>query len=64
MEQKPVVHYIGEPLFIIEGQCAYARVQVLDHPRLGAGEVKTSRIMKEIEEGCFETLNTIYKKAV
>ena len=64
---KKVVHFLGEaqfvPVEIIETgeQCEVARVWALDHPRLGKGDVRTSRIVQKFDDGSFETLNTMYR---
>lgn len=58
---KAVVHYIRtEHDYINLGESAL--VEAVDHPRLGAEIVRTSRVIRvEPNTGVFETLNTIYK---
>lgn len=66
---KPVVHFLGQ----VEFQPAYnvdtgddtevAHVYAVDHPRLGKGVIRTSRIVKKFSDGSFETLNTVYRPA-
>lgn len=64
---KPTVHFKGEARFfqatVIETgkEIEMARVEAIDHPRLGAQVVRTSRIVQKFDDGSFETLNTIYK---
>ena len=64
MTTKPVVHFIGEPEFFhydfYEEPTTIAKVYALDHPRLGKGVIRTSRLVKSNTDGSFETLNTIY----
>jgi hypothetical protein len=60
---KRVVHYKRETLVYCEvGQSAFC--QVIDHPMLGNNEergVQTSTVIRLLEDGGFETLNTVYK---
>lgn len=59
-EDKPVVQYILNEDSLVElGLPAF--VDAVDHPRLGAGAVRTSRVIKVGQEGVFETYNTVYK---
>lgn len=63
--QKPVVHFIGKPLFetweLEAGPIEVAHVHGLDHPRIGKGPIRTSRVLRKFADGSFETLNTNYK---
>jgi hypothetical protein len=43
-----------------EGYVEYARVLGLDHPVLGADNIRTSIVLKKNDDGSFETLNTLY----
>lgn len=43
-----------------EGYVEYARVYGLDHPILGADDIRTSIVIKKQDDGSFETLNTLY----
>ena len=63
---KPVVHFIrGTESFYEAGpDMKMARVRALDHPIYGADIIRTSIIVKEHDDGSFETLNTIYKPLV
>lgn len=63
---KPVVHFIrGTESFYEAGpDMKMARVRALDHPIYGAEIIRTSLIVKEHDDGSFETLNTIYKPLV
>lgn len=38
----------------------YEGIYALDHPILGEGYVRTSVVLKEFQDGSFETLNTWY----
>jgi hypothetical protein len=65
---KPVTHFrevTFHPVHIVDtGEYSeVARVYVIDHPRLGQGLIRTSRIVQKFDDGSFETLNTIYKPA-
>ena len=46
-----------------EGYVEYARVSGLDHPILGADDIRTSIVVKKHDDGSFETLNTVYVPA-
>ena len=63
---KPVVHFIKgtESFYDAGADMKVARLRALDHPILGAQIVRTSVIVKEHDDGSFETLNTIYKPLV
>ena len=63
---KPVVHFIKgtESFYEAGADMKVARLRALDHPILGAQIVRTSVIVKEHDDGSFETLNTIYKPLV
>ena len=63
---KPVVHFIkGTEMFYEAGDdMKVARLRAVDHPIWGADIVRTSVIVKEHDDGGFETLNTIYKPLV
>ena len=63
---KPVVHFIkGTESFYEAGpDMKMARLRALDHPIYGAEIIRTSLIVKEHDDGSFETLNTIYKPLV
>ena len=58
---KAVVHYAprdSDYIHLSERAWVYA----IDHPRLGEGQVDTSRVVRiEPNTGVFETLNTVYK---
>lgn len=43
-----------------EGFVEYARIYGLDHPILGAGDLRTSIVLKKHDDGSFETMNTLY----
>jgi len=43
-----------------EGYVEYARVFGLDHPVLGADDIRTSIVLKKNDDGSFETMNTLY----
>lgn len=62
-EEKPVVRFSGEPEFFDyyggEGNLV-ARVTALDHPVWGHELVRTSLVVKQNDDGSFETLNTRY----
>lgn len=64
-QEKPVVHFVGEPLFetweLESGPIEVAHVYGLNHPRIGKGAIRTSRVLQKFDDGSFETLNTIYK---
>jgi hypothetical protein len=56
---KPIVHYIRGS----EANTGYDHtlsVFALDHPKLGAARIITSRIVDMREYGIFETLNSLY----
>ena len=55
MHRKTYSQYADE-----EGLIEYARVYGLDHPILGADDIRTSIVVKKHEDGSFETLNTVY----
>ena len=62
---KPIVHYVGEPTFdtgTYPGN-EIAHVWTLDHYKLGENLVRTSQVVNKFDDGCFETLNTMYKPA-
>lgn len=66
-EDKPIVHFVGEPRFIVApypkedgGEWTYARVYGLDHPILGRDSIRTSEVLKINDDGSFETRNTRY----
>ena len=63
---KPVVHFIKgtESFYEVGLDMKVARIRALDHPIYGAEIVRTSVIIKEYDDGSFETLNTIYKPLV
>ena len=58
--QKPIVYFAGKPTFILGRASVYA----LDHPTLGTCEVVTSRVVDNVSNTEFHTLNTIYKQVV
>jgi hypothetical protein len=61
---KPTVHFNGEAMFMQAYDSSYyASVFALDHPKLGRGWVRTSRIVSKSGDGSFETMNTIYVPA-
>ena len=44
-----------------EGCVEYAHVYGLDHPVLGADDIRTSIVLKKYDDGSFETMNTLYR---
>ena len=61
--QKPVVFFIGTPLFdttMFDGH-EVAHVRTINHPAWGSDKVRTSSIVKKNDDGSFETMNTLYK---
>jgi len=58
---KPKVTYAGVPEFYTVGEDEGCRIYVFDHPRLGNGWVRTSKVIKKNPDGSFETLNTLYE---
>lgn len=63
---KPIVHYTKSEFYQGEDDLGepymFARVYALDHPTLGEEDIRTSKIIKFIAEGEFETMNTMYVK--
>jgi hypothetical protein len=64
--EKPVVYYLGEPIFWNyndkSSQPVARFAHVLNHPKLGACEIyHTSIIIAKLDDGTIETYNTIYK---
>jgi len=62
---KPTVHFIAPADFFVhtydnDEEIELAYVYAIDHPKLGATNVRTSMILNLNEDGSFETLNTIY----
>lgn len=57
---KPIVRFLGEPLFEEYPQGTVAYVHAVDHPKLGFQSVRTSLIVHKNDDGSFETRNTIY----
>jgi hypothetical protein len=59
---RPIVRFAGEPKFFNwHGTAAIvASVLALDHPHLGCGMVRTSRVIRRNKDGSFVTLNTKY----
>lgn len=55
MHQKAYGRYANE-----DGEVEYARVSGLDHPILGADDIRTSIVVAKHDDGSFETLNTLY----
>lgn len=55
MHQKAYGQYANE-----YGEVEYARVSGLDHPILGADDIRTSIVVAKHDDGSFETLNTLY----
>lgn len=55
LHQKTYGQYADE-----EGYEEYARVYGLDHPILGADDIRTSIVLKKHDDGSFETMNTLY----
>lgn len=47
-----------------QGKVTLAWVYALNHPRLGRRTIRTSVVIKQHQNGDFETLNTIYKKVL
>ena len=64
---KPVVCFAGDPYFYFieteDGEVEVAKVYGLNHPKLGTGVIRTSIVVKKNDNG-FETLNTIYERAI
>jgi hypothetical protein len=61
---KPVVHFLNEATFEDNWMgtgCKVAHCVVIDHPRLGQSDVRTSAVIKINEDGSFETRNSIYQ---
>ena len=56
--QKPVVYFIGNPVFVY----GRASVYVTNHPTSGPGPVVTSLVVEKVSDTEFHTLNTIYKQ--
>lgn len=70
VKMKPVVHFIGEPLFFnyytyeLEEELTkdtVARVNAVDHYVWGKDSVRTSVVLKKFSDGSFETMNTVYR---
>jgi len=63
---KPIVHYTTSEWYMSEDSDGepfmFARVYALDHPELKEGDIRTSKILKFIADGEFETMNSIYVK--
>ena len=60
---KPVVHYADGTfeIHLHEQGGMFARLYALNHPHLGAAEVRTSRVLNiDATTGIIETRNTIY----
>ena len=55
MHQKTYSQYADA-----EGYVEHARVSGLNHPILGADDIRTSIVVKKHDDGSFETLNTLY----
>ena len=62
--EKPVVYFTGDAYFIQYDETYLALVHTINHPVLGECDVRTSKIVNKISDDEFETLNTIYKRAV
>lgn len=58
--KKPIVHFVGEPVFHEFGGFDQAQVEAIDHPSLGKCIVTTSAILEKFDDGSFETRNSIY----
>lgn len=59
---KPVVTYEESTFKLHEFHGGtYAIVYAYDHPRLGQEWIRTSLIVRDLDDGGFETMNTIYK---
>ena len=59
---KPIVKYEESSFKLNETPGgAYATVYGYDHPRLGENWIHTSLILRTLDDGGFETINTIYK---
>lgn len=59
---KPIVHFEKDTFELHESHGGtYAKVYTYDHPRLGQEWVRTSLILRDLDDGGFETTNTIYK---
>lgn len=61
-QDKPTVRYAGPAeLHMWPHIGMVARLYAVDHPRLGAGHVRTSRIIQvDVNTGMIETSNTLY----
>jgi len=60
---KPTVYYAHRTLelHLLEEGGMIARLYAMNHPRLGDGDIRTSRILSiDASTGTVETLNTIY----
>lgn len=60
---KPEVQFLGQAAFdtaLFPGH-EVAHVMAADHPILGRGVVRTSKVINKFEDGSFETMNTLYK---
>lgn len=55
MHRKAYGQYADEEWWV-----EFARVNGLDHPILGATDIRTSIVVKKQDDGSFETLNTVY----
>jgi hypothetical protein len=71
MISKPIVEYLGEPFFQHMGEndnekpMFIARVYCINHPILGSQDIRTSLIIsRNLDNGDFETRNTIYRQTV
>ena len=74
MKSKPIVEYLGEPFFQRvnldeyynnENPMFIARVYCINHPVLGSQDIRTSLIIsRNLDNGDFETRNTIYRQTL
>lgn len=58
---KPVVFYVGTPMFLTKDDREYAIVSALNHPKMGTQVVVTSDVLSKETNG-FETVNSLYRK--
>lgn len=70
-DQKPIVSFSGPARFMVAPypdpatgkEWTFARVYALNHPHLGCDIVRTSEVIKQNDDGSFETRNTRYVPA-
>jgi len=74
MKSKPIVEYLGKPFFQRvnldehdddESNEFIAHVYCINHPILGSQDIRTSLIIsRNLDNGDFETRNTIYRQTL